>query len=461
MVICAVAGCSNHDRHQKDLDIKFHRFPRNSEIQLKWINACKRANSFTVGNARVCSVHFDDSDYIRDLKHELLNLPIRRVLRPEAVPHLHFPLNSNGLASQTCKGRGIRTQKRNNRKELSPVSSNEEEMLTVKEEPGWLTVKEEPGLVQETEFPSLKEEPNSEDANFAFEESKNMCDDTVGTEKFKCGKDADEADSQLSPLSSNMQEMLTVKEEPGWLTEKEEPGLVQITEFLSLKGEPSSEDANFALVESKKTCEDGDSAGAEEFQCKKDAKEDDFQDAEMDSDPVESLATAVIKDQPESLQDTNVIRPLESENDKKTNLCPQCDKRFKNRFHLSRHARLAHTENGKYQCTNCDISFSKFFNLKRHWKIHKGMQWVFCCTICNASFTRNELLKRHSMSHNGVKSYKCPVCDSAFTRRENFVQHQQIHTGGKPFECNTCNSSFRWRFTSLPEVLSQLKDIML
>lgn len=88
MVCCAVAGCSNHVRHQKDLDIKFHRFPKNSEIKLKWINACKRADSFSVDNARVCSVHFDDLDYIRDLKSELLNLPIRRILRPEAQYHI-------------------------------------------------------------------------------------------------------------------------------------------------------------------------------------------------------------------------------------------------------------------------------------------------------------------------------------------------------------------------------------
>lgn len=94
MVCCAIAGCTHHTRHQKELGFTFHRFPKNKELRLKWIHACKRADSFSVNEARVCSEHFDDSDYLRDLKSELLNLPAKRVLKPDAVPHLNLPVSS-------------------------------------------------------------------------------------------------------------------------------------------------------------------------------------------------------------------------------------------------------------------------------------------------------------------------------------------------------------------------------
>ena len=110
----------NHDRHQKGLGINFHCFPKDNEIKSKWINACKRTDSFTVHIARVCSVHFDESDYIRDLKSELLNLPKKHVLKPNAVPHLNLPLCSAlvNSSSSTCVKRKIRAEKRNNHKEV-------------------------------------------------------------------------------------------------------------------------------------------------------------------------------------------------------------------------------------------------------------------------------------------------------------------------------------------------------
>uniref|UniRef100_A0A0A9Y1L2 THAP domain-containing protein 2 n=1 Tax=Lygus hesperus TaxID=30085 RepID=A0A0A9Y1L2_LYGHE len=92
MVCCAVAGCSTHGRHQSNGNYRFHRFPSDEKVRSKWINACKRADRFCVNNSRVCSFHFDQSDYARDLKSELLNIPSKFILRTDAVPHLrlHF-----------------------------------------------------------------------------------------------------------------------------------------------------------------------------------------------------------------------------------------------------------------------------------------------------------------------------------------------------------------------------------
>lgn len=41
--------------------------------------------------ARVCSAHFSPKCYRRDLQHELLGLPLRKKLKPDAVPDINLP----------------------------------------------------------------------------------------------------------------------------------------------------------------------------------------------------------------------------------------------------------------------------------------------------------------------------------------------------------------------------------
>ena len=72
---CAVFGCNsdNQSKHFRN-DIKFYSFPRdNVTRQLLWVISCCRSDSFTVKNARVCSQHFSENDFERNLQHELLN----------------------------------------------------------------------------------------------------------------------------------------------------------------------------------------------------------------------------------------------------------------------------------------------------------------------------------------------------------------------------------------------------
>lgn len=137
MVCCAVAGCINSCRLQKKLNFIWHRFPKDNETRQKWINTCRRADSFSVDSARICSVHFDDSDYLRDLKSELLNLPPKRVLKPSSVPHLNLPVvSATTTVEKPSDDRKVRVQKRNNRKdvlEILQVSPNSIEDAFVKD----------------------------------------------------------------------------------------------------------------------------------------------------------------------------------------------------------------------------------------------------------------------------------------------------------------------------------------
>ena len=81
---CAVAVCLS------PLEAMYHRFPKDLAKQKVWIQACKRQGKIPVSTARVCSTHFKEEDYQRDIQHELLNLPPRRLLKDTAIPTLNL-----------------------------------------------------------------------------------------------------------------------------------------------------------------------------------------------------------------------------------------------------------------------------------------------------------------------------------------------------------------------------------
>lgn len=99
MVCCAIIGCTNHNRDHKELGLIFHRFPKGSLKIQSWLEVCK-SKTLSCASARVCSAHFCDSDYVRDLQHEVLNLPLRRFLKPDAVPHLNINYSSSVAGRQ-------------------------------------------------------------------------------------------------------------------------------------------------------------------------------------------------------------------------------------------------------------------------------------------------------------------------------------------------------------------------
>ena len=86
---CAVYSC-NSDNQSKDFDngVSFYRFPKDNIIKQFWQNACCRSDNFNVNTARICSKHFSENSFERNLQHELLNyLPKKgKKLKPDAVP---------------------------------------------------------------------------------------------------------------------------------------------------------------------------------------------------------------------------------------------------------------------------------------------------------------------------------------------------------------------------------------
>jgi len=91
MPVCAVADCKSQ---YGKCDYVFHSFPRIDSLKKTWIALCKRKDGVNSKNPVICSRHFKETDYERDLQHELLNLPLRKrkFLKAEAIPSLFLPL---------------------------------------------------------------------------------------------------------------------------------------------------------------------------------------------------------------------------------------------------------------------------------------------------------------------------------------------------------------------------------
>jgi len=107
---CAVAGCSNwHGKAScTDEALSFHRFPKDEALRKVWINRCCRKDEFNVDCTRICSKHFDDDCFIRDMRNELLGQPSRRILKDDAIPSRHLPYKTSPVKSPSRAQRALK-----------------------------------------------------------------------------------------------------------------------------------------------------------------------------------------------------------------------------------------------------------------------------------------------------------------------------------------------------------------
>ncbi|KAK5646016.1 hypothetical protein RI129_004480 [Pyrocoelia pectoralis] len=110
---CAVYGCNNNllTIKKRGENVIFHAFPKkknfvNNTIRLEWINRCKRADKFNPDTHKICSVHFCEQSYERDMQNELLGLPLKKKLKSTAVPTLHLPNRKNTTVTDRERSRG-------------------------------------------------------------------------------------------------------------------------------------------------------------------------------------------------------------------------------------------------------------------------------------------------------------------------------------------------------------------
>ena len=109
MVYCSGVDCVNDSSRSKDggeksEKISFYRLPSDKRIRKLWIDTIKRpkSNLPPYASIRLCHLHFDKNCFERDLKSELLNLPIKRILKKDAVPTI-FIYSKNNTQKRTSK----------------------------------------------------------------------------------------------------------------------------------------------------------------------------------------------------------------------------------------------------------------------------------------------------------------------------------------------------------------------
>ena len=103
---CAVESCPNPN------GIIYHSFPHKSELQELWIEACGRKNLIPcIKNAKICSRHFSSDSYERDLRNELLGLPVRKKLKSNAIPTLLLNENLIKEPKSATKADDVKTKK--------------------------------------------------------------------------------------------------------------------------------------------------------------------------------------------------------------------------------------------------------------------------------------------------------------------------------------------------------------
>ncbi|XP_018577060.1 uncharacterized protein LOC108915494 isoform X2 [Anoplophora glabripennis] len=57
------------------------RLNQDKKLRKIWVEQCNRGDLFNPSTGHICSAHFEDSDFERDLQAELLNLPSRKRLK--------------------------------------------------------------------------------------------------------------------------------------------------------------------------------------------------------------------------------------------------------------------------------------------------------------------------------------------------------------------------------------------
>ncbi|CAG9768759.1 unnamed protein product [Ceutorhynchus assimilis] len=97
---CSVASCKSryyNKTKQGREDLIFFRFPKNREIQKEWLRRCYRQDKINPRNRRICSYHFNPSDFEDEAQAKRMGCPARK-LKKDAIPSLFLPTSEEDLS---------------------------------------------------------------------------------------------------------------------------------------------------------------------------------------------------------------------------------------------------------------------------------------------------------------------------------------------------------------------------
>eukprot|EP00730_Choanoeca_flexa_P018034 TRINITY_DN8744_c0_g2_i1.p1 TRINITY_DN8744_c0_g2~~TRINITY_DN8744_c0_g2_i1.p1 ORF type:complete len:666 (+),score=97.83 TRINITY_DN8744_c0_g2_i1:227-1999(+) len=103
--------------------------------------------------------------------------------------------------------------------------------------------------------------------------------------------------------------------------------------------------------------------------------------------------------------------------------CPNCEKRFWRKTHLTRHSKM-HAKEYDFKCPYCDKAFYRKDQYTVHLRSHTNERPYACSvTGCTKRFTQRGALTRHMRTH----SNRCRFCQREFETSREVVEHEQGH----------------------------------
>lgn len=176
--------------------------------------------------------------------------------------------------------------------------------------------------------------------------------------------------------------------------------------------------------------------------------------------------------------------------------CPNCDKRFRDQYDMTRHNLRVHekevgndeaekewpeeagtseTQEAKY-CSLCGKYFARKVDMERHMKSHSEDR-PYKCSYCDKRFKHPYVLRRHQREickskdlneldlvgekmcletqgsesapslEGTVEGKVCPICNRLLPCTADMTKHLRSHTEERPFICVTCEKGFKYKDT--------------
>eukprot|EP00096_Caligus_rogercresseyi_P008276 TRINITY_DN2684_c0_g1_i1.p1 TRINITY_DN2684_c0_g1~~TRINITY_DN2684_c0_g1_i1.p1 ORF type:complete len:368 (-),score=100.70 TRINITY_DN2684_c0_g1_i1:55-1158(-) len=116
---CCIPNCNS------PVGVSYHRFPTESTLRSEWIRRCKRKDKMNPESARICGRHFTPEDFERDLKNELLGMPLVKRLKRGSVPTLHLPTTLQAKRIVSACPKKPRKKKRSKQAPIKKESDGE------------------------------------------------------------------------------------------------------------------------------------------------------------------------------------------------------------------------------------------------------------------------------------------------------------------------------------------------
>ena len=147
-----------------------------------------------------------------------------------------------------------------------------------------------------------------------------------------------------------------------------------------------------------------------------------------------------------TLQKKSYARHLRLHGNVVPEVCPYCQKEFREKRSMDKHIKAIHQAERPYICPipDCPETFRNQVELKNHHNRHIK-DYPFECDRCPMTFQKQDSLTTHYRSHTGEKPFVCEICDKSFTSEKNKKVHVQRHQGSLPHKCDVCSMTFQSR----------------